>query len=78
MYRLTFIRIQHRLSKCELGRKANIQYSTISALEHGKIFPFAGWRKRLGAALQTEPDRLFDEVDESGQIIKMFSDSKIS
>lgn len=62
MLRLTQVRERRGWSKSELGRRSGVALSTISNLEGGKVFPFAGWKKKLAAALGVDESTLFDEV----------------
>lgn len=68
MYRITQIRESKKLSKSELGRRTGIAVSTICHLETGKMFPFAGWKKKLAKALEVDPEILFLEVEETENV----------
>ncbi|RJQ30568.1 MAG: XRE family transcriptional regulator [Peptococcaceae bacterium] len=46
----------------KLSEKAGIPYTTLSALETGKAYPWPKHKKALAKALQVKTDRLFEEV----------------
>jgi transcriptional regulator with XRE-family HTH domain len=62
MFRITIERENQRMSKSELGRRTGIAVSEICRLEYGKVYPYPGWRERIGKALQVDPNMLFEEV----------------
>jgi transcriptional regulator with XRE-family HTH domain len=55
------IREKQKLSQLALGRKTGIAGNIISNLENGKIFPYAGWRRKLAAALGVSEAELFPQ-----------------
>ena len=61
--RLTVERKRRGLSQSQLSRIADIHPATLSRLEAGKLFAYAGWRRRLERALGVSGDELFEEVD---------------
>lgn len=61
--RLVLERQRHGLSQSQLARIANVHPATLSRLEAGKLFPYPGWKRRLGKALGVPGDELFEEVN---------------
>ena len=66
MLRLTVERKRRGLSQSQLSRLADIHPATLSRLEAGKIYAYAGWRHRLERVLGVQGDELFETVDELG------------
>ncbi|MCD4786107.1 MAG: helix-turn-helix domain-containing protein [Candidatus Eremiobacteraeota bacterium] len=64
MFEVTKLREEKKWSKSELSRRSGLNLPLISQLESGKIFPYPGWRKKIGKALEVKPDILFQEVNE--------------
>ena len=64
MLRLTIERRKRGWSQAKLGRRSEIDASSISRLEAGKLYAYAGWRRRLGRVLEVPGDRLFEVVPE--------------
>jgi transcriptional regulator with XRE-family HTH domain len=62
--RLTVVRKRRGLSQAQLARIADIHPATLSRLEAGKVFAYAGWRQRLERALGVSGEELFIEVAE--------------
>jgi len=62
MFQITLIRQKRGWSQAELARKAEIGEANLSRLEQGKIFPYPGWKRKLGDALGVDPEILFQEV----------------
>ena len=65
MLRLTIERKRRGLSQAQLARLADVHPATLSRLEAGKLFAYAGWRRRLGRVLGVPGDELFDQADDS-------------
>ena len=66
MLRLTVERKRRGLSQAQLARLADIHPATLSRLEAGKLYAYAGWRHRLGRALGVPGDQLFEPIAECG------------
>ncbi len=65
MLRLRAERLRRGLSQTKLAALAGLHPSEISRLENARVYPYPGWRKRLGEALGWPADRvdeLFEEV----------------
>lgn len=67
MLRLTVERQKRGWSQAELGRRTGIDAASISRLEAGKLYAYAGWRQRLGQVLKMPGDSLFKEVEDDDQ-----------
>jgi len=53
------------VSHAELSRRTGIHTSTISRLVAGKVYPYPGWKRRIGEALDADGDELFKSVKHS-------------
>lgn len=65
MLRLKAERLRRGISQYRLAMLTGIHPSTLCRIETGKVYPYPGWRKRLGEALGWPADRvdeLFEEV----------------
>ena len=62
MFRITKLRENKGWSKSELCRRSGINLPLLSHLESGKIYPYPGWKRKLGEALGVNPEILFEEV----------------
>jgi ribosome-binding protein aMBF1 (putative translation factor) len=62
MYQITIERERKGWSKSELSRRSGVAVPDISRMESGKMYAYRGWRKKLGLALNVNPDILFEEV----------------
>ena len=56
---LRSIRVKKGLSQIELSARTRISQGAISCTETGKVFPYAGWRKRLAKALGVPRKKCF-------------------
>ena len=54
------------MSHAELSRRTGIHTSTISRLVAGQIYPYPGWKRRLGEALGIDGDVLFEDLEDAG------------
>jgi transcriptional regulator with XRE-family HTH domain len=61
--RLTIERRRKGLSQAQLARLADIHPATLSRLEAGKLFAYAGWRGRLASVLGVPGDQLFESAE---------------
>lgn len=61
--RLTVERKRRGLSQAQLARIADIHPATLSRLEAGKTYAYAGWRRRLERALGVPGDELFEPTE---------------
>ena len=59
---LRSIRVKKGLSQIELSARTGISQGAISCMETGKVFPYAGWRKRLAKALGVTEKEVFPQV----------------
>lgn len=64
MFKISKIRESKGWSKSELSRRSGVNLPLLSHLENGKIYPYPGWKKKLGNALGVNPEILFEEVEE--------------
>lgn len=64
MLRLAAIRKSLGMSQAELARRTGIHPATISALEHGRIYPWPKYRRLISRELKMSADKLFEEVAE--------------
>lgn len=62
MLRIQAERERQHLSQHRLAVLADVHPTTLSRLEAGKIYPYPGWRRRLGRALGVPEDELFEPV----------------
>lgn len=67
MFKITKIRQNQNLTQGALSRMTEISACNICRLENGKVYPYPGWRKRIGKALNVDPDILFKEVENNVQ-----------
>ena len=67
MFRLTRIRKNEGITQAELSRLTGIPRPTICHIENGKVYPFPGWKQRIGEALDIDPEILFEEVENNEQ-----------
>lgn len=56
------------LSQVRLARLTDIDPATLCRLEAGKVFPYAGWKRRLWRVLRIPEEQLFQEVEPSGDL----------
>jgi transcriptional regulator with XRE-family HTH domain len=63
LLRLTVERERRGLSQAQLARIVDIHPATISRLEAGKTYAYAGWRRRLERALGVPGDELFEPAE---------------
>lgn len=64
MLRLTIERRRKGLSQAQLARLADVHPATLSRLEAGKLFAYAGWRGRLAEVLDVPGDELFEPAED--------------
>lgn len=69
MLRIVAERKHRGMSQSQLARLADVHPSTLSRLEAGKVYPYPGWKRRLGRVLGVPGDVLFDEVVDGDQRI---------
>jgi transcriptional regulator with XRE-family HTH domain len=64
MLRLTLERKRRGLSQAALSRLTGIHPAVISQLEASRVYPYAGWKRRLSEALGVAGDELFERIDD--------------
>lgn len=62
MLRISLERLKRNIPQQKLAEMAGLSQATLSRLEHGKLYPYPNWKKRLGNALGVNPESLFQEV----------------
>ncbi len=68
---LTVVRRKKGLTQAQLGERARIRASDISALERGWRKPYPAWKQRLAGALDVAPERadwLFEQIHEDAEV----------
>ncbi|MGI6286264.1 helix-turn-helix transcriptional regulator [Neomoorella humiferrea] len=60
MTRIKAERLRRNWSQFELAKRANITQADICKIEHGKIYVYPNWRKRLAKALGMSEIELFE------------------
>lgn len=65
MFKITQIRENEGITQAELSRLSGVSRPDLCRLEAGKIYPYPGWKQKLAEALDTDPDTLFQEVNEN-------------
>lgn len=59
--RLREVRLLKGMSQFDLALITKINSAEISKIENGKIFPYAGWKRRLSDALNVSINEIFPE-----------------
>lgn len=69
MLRLKFARQQRMMAQETLSLLTGIDQASLSRLENGKIYPYAGWAQKISEVMGIPANQLFEEVTEDGEAL---------